>query len=150
MTETRRKHERIYAMRPMPPDFPELARKLTGGKLSEHYHCGRRAVKRWYSECGVEPIQQQSQAVPPPEDFHKVAPLHTLKALRRMYKCGGGTIRRWAKETGVRYQNMRAYYVKHDEAAEIAFCLNCPLPVEQTKCSNCKLLRRLNRDVAYT
>lgn len=36
--------------RPMPTDFGIMARKLTHRELMAHYHCGSRAIQRWFAE----------------------------------------------------------------------------------------------------
>lgn len=123
----------VRPMRPMPPDFPELARTMNQRELRQRYSCGTTIIRRWSRECGIDWSERYAPR-PAPDEFTEIAPLHSVREMEKLYHCGGETIRRWLKETGVTQKNARGHYVKHNEADEIALCLTCPFP----KCkSNC-------------
>lgn len=90
------------AYRPMPADFPELARKMADNRLREHYRAGQLTVMRWRRQSGVRHVPEGAPLnARVPADFAEVAQGKTVIAVSRHYNRDTRTIRRWFVYTGL-------------------------------------------------
>lgn len=104
MTETsridRRSGNRFTAIqRPIPDDFPKLAKSMNRYQLVKHYKTSDKAVGRWINECGVMPVRTVNRPVP--DDWEQLCSVHTAAELSRMFQADPKVIKRWIAETEI-------------------------------------------------
>lgn len=85
--------------RPMPDDFPKLAKGMNRYQLVKHYKTSDKAVARWATECGVMPVRTVNRPVP--DDWEQLCSVHTAAELSRMFQADPKVIKRWIAETEI-------------------------------------------------
>lgn len=90
------------AMRPCPPDFAEMSRKINTVALCQHYGAGPSMISRWRREVGM--AVNCKGGVPPrpvPDDFTIDAATTYNDVLAARYGTSVSTVSRWRRETGI-------------------------------------------------
>lgn len=93
------------ATRSMPEDFPKYAHE-TDKQLMQRFKMGRRLIKRFRKECGVEPRKSGARHEAP-EGFAGAAPEMTIAEIMTHWQCSERMAYRWCRDNGVTARKIR-------------------------------------------